>query len=45
MAGQLHSLGSSHLMEASAYIPLSCNMVDRLSLNNHGHHHHETGKV
>ena len=35
MAGQLHSLGSSYPWKALAYIPSSCNVVVRLSPNNH----------
>ena len=35
MAGQLSSLGSSYPWKALAYIPSSCNVVVRLSLNNH----------
>ena len=38
MTGQLHSLGSSYPQKALAYIPSSCNMVVRLSLNNHWLH-------
>jgi len=39
LSGTVHSLGSLYPWKALAYIQLSCNMVVRLSPNNHWHTH------